>query len=328
MTPPDDLPAELLGQPFTVSDARRSGVRRRRLGHPDLLRPFHGVRVPVNSLSPDWPDDSPTGIASTLRRVRAYAPLLRPGQYFSHLTAARLWHAPLPLPSSDTEPLHVTAQSPKNGPRTAGVVGHSAKSGQQGSARYGLPVSNPADTWVSLAPLLSLDDLVAVGDALILVPAIPRRTDERPFTKIPQLADAIEHSSGRDSKKAREALRHIRQGSESRPESLLRLLLVRAGFPAPILNANVSDRAGNWLGRADMLFPQWNVVVEYDGDQHRTNSYQYEKDITRIENFERSGWAVVRVRKQGLFIDRAGTVARVNRALRSHGWVPQRTVDR
>jgi len=323
MTRSEKLPEDLSGRPFTVMEALEAGLGERRLNRPDLMRPFRGVRVPVQSPSPFMPDESTTSIAATLRRVHAYQPLLRPGQYFSHLTAARLWHAPLPQPSSDTEPLHVTARAPKSGPRMVGIVGHSANLGQRRTgARYGLPVSNPADTWASLAPLISMDDLVAVGDSLILIPAIPRRSDLRPFTTIPKLAEAIERTSGRGSKNAREALRHIQHGAESRPETLLRLLLARAGFPAPLLNATVSDSAGKWLGRVDMLFPQWKVVVEYDGDQHRTNSYQYDKDITRIEDFERSGWAVVRIRKRGLFVDGAGTVARVDRALRSHGWMP------
>jgi very-short-patch-repair endonuclease len=37
------------------------------------------------------------------------------------------------------------------------------------------------------------------------------------------------------------------------------------------------------------------IAVEYDGDQHRTDRWQYVKDIRRTAELERLGWIVIRV---------------------------------
>ena len=37
------------------------------------------------------------------------------------------------------------------------------------------------------------------------------------------------------------------------------------------------------------------VAVEYDGDQHRTDRWQYTKDVRRLEELECLGWIVIRV---------------------------------
>jgi very-short-patch-repair endonuclease len=36
-------------------------------------------------------------------------------------------------------------------------------------------------------------------------------------------------------------------------------------------------------------------MVEYDGEQHRVDRWQYIKDIRRREELERLGWIVIRV---------------------------------
>ncbi|MCU1405843.1 MAG: hypothetical protein JWQ43_2146, partial [Glaciihabitans sp.] len=60
---------------------------------------------------------------------------------------------------------------------------------------------------------------------------------------------------------------------------------------------DVRSAEGLWLGRADLVYPRWRTIVEYDGDQHRADTRQYEKDITRMETFADQGWNVVRVRR-------------------------------
>jgi hypothetical protein len=64
----------------------------------------------------------------------------------------------------------------------------------------------------------------------------------------------------------------LRPGAESRPETLLRLLLGRAGLPEPEVNVDIRDDSGRFLGRADLVYPPWRTIVEYDGDQHRTSA--------------------------------------------------------
>jgi hypothetical protein len=290
---------------FLVAEARAKGLGEGRLMGPDLHRPFHGVR-------------STTSAETLLELCHDYAPLLRAGHHFSHVTAAWLWGCPLP-PNRAAE-VHVSSLAPDRAPRSHGVVGHQAIAEAEVGRRFGLPVSTAATTWLSLASLLSLDELVVCGDHLILDPAVLDPRDLRPYVTLSELALATDLFRGRGARAAARALRWLRCGAESRPETLLRLLIVRAGMPEPELNVDVRDSTGRFLGRGDLVYPRWRVLVEYDGDEHRTNSHQYDKDILRIENFVSAGWRVVRVRKNGLFVHPATVVGRVERALTAAGW--------
>jgi hypothetical protein len=118
---------------------------------------------------------------------------------------------------------------------------------------------------------------------------------------------------------ARIALRLVRDGAESRPETLVRLAIVRGGLPEPVLNETVLDGSGRFIGRADMQYPAFSVVVEYDGEQHRLDDSQYARDERRLEDFQLAGHLVVRIRKSGLAALHL-EVARVERALVTRGW--------
>jgi hypothetical protein len=320
------LPPGFDSQPFAVGRAREAGIGEGRLRGSDLERPFHGVRVPASAA------DSPPGYygrfpsaeaaeeyALLIKRCIAYAQRIRPGQFFSHSTAARLWKCPLPRRLAPDEPLHVSVAAPGRAPRAAGVIGHQAKRPQI-VTRFGLPVSGAADTWLSLGTLLSEDDLVAVADHLVLEPTFPERIEQRPHTSLEELDRRLAVFSAWEARAVASARPLVRQGAESRPETLLRLLLARAGLPEPELQADVSTAGGAWIARVDMLFREWKVVVEYDGEQHRTSAEQYARDEERIEALIRAGYTVIRIRKGTLFGRPQVAVARVESALRERGW--------
>ncbi|WP_133161226.1 endonuclease domain-containing protein [Microterricola pindariensis] len=256
-----------------------------------------------------------------LERCAAYAERMRPGQVFSHLTAARLWGTPLPAPFTVGEPLHISVHAPQRPPQTRGIISHQLPAtGLAPIRRFGLPVTDPAATWVSLAAVLAPAELVVVGDHLVLNPQSRDPGDPRPFTSITELAARLALYRGRGKRAAVRALARVRAGAESRPETLLRLLLVDAGLPEPLLNQAVRDRQGLLIGRVDMVYPEWRLIVEYDGDQHRTSRRQYERDQTRLDALRRAGWTVIQVRRHGLFARPDATVARVRSALREAGW--------
>lgn len=271
-------------------------------------------RSPAWALPREAQEAVPGAEDAVIARCLLYRPLLRPGQFFSHLTAARLWNCPLPQPFGEAEALHVSTLAPARAPRSIGVIGHQTNT--PGNAlRQGLPASDPVATWLSLAALLTLDDLIAVGDHLILDPVVHDPRDPRPHTSREQLAAGAHAFSGRGARAAASALPLLRLGSESRPETLLRLLLHRAGLPEPTVNAAVTDASGKNLGRGDLVFAGERTVVEYDGDHHRTSTRQYDRDMTRIESFMLAGWKTVRVRKHDLFTRPAWVVIRVRKAL-------------
>lgn len=290
-----DLPTALSADAFRVATALELGLGPGRLRGPDLARPFHGVRTP----------------GSTSSRAHAYRPLLRPGDRFSHTTAAELW--PLPLPRTGDD-LHVTATLPRNRPRRPGVAGH-VTDREAAVERHDVPVSEPAALFVELATILAEDDLVAVGDALVLDPEVLDPLDLRPWIPLDELRAACAASRSPGCRRARRAAARVRQGAESRPETLLRLLLIEAGLPEPEVNPVILDARGRRIGRFDLVYRAARVLVEYDGDQHRTSREQYERDMTRLDRAIAAGWRVIRVRSRGLFATPEQTVRRIRVAL-------------
>ncbi|MEI5584132.1 MULTISPECIES: endonuclease domain-containing protein [unclassified Agromyces] len=297
------LPTEFRHRAFSTDEAHRAGLGDGRLRGGDLHRPFHGVRSTAEA----------TDLAD---RCRSYLPRLRDGQFFSHETAARLWGVPLPAEEGPWAPLHVSAFAPNRPPRTRGVVGHELRPGTvQVRLRAGLPVAAPASTWLQLGSVLGVADLVAAADHLALDPVVLDPRDPRPYVAESELAAALRDFRGRGRRALVAALELTRPGAESRPETLLRLLLVRAGLPEPEVNVAVRDAHGRFVARVDLAYPDLRVAVEYDGDHHRTSTLAYEHDIARFDRLHEAGWRVVRVRARGLFRHPDDTVDRVRRAL-------------
>jgi very-short-patch-repair endonuclease len=323
------LPPEFLDRPFTYAEAKAAGLSQSRLRGPDLDAPFRGIRsarvnenAPVN---PVHPVDSHTAARvrereRVLFRCNQYLPLMRPGQFFSHATAARLFGCPM-TDDFGSEPLHVTALSPERAPRRRNVSGHEIDPSRASTThRYRLPVSTAPATWLALAPLLSVDELVVLADHFILDPYLLDPYDPRPYATIEELQLALASTHGRGARAATSALLLVRQGAESRPETLLRLLLRRAGLPDPECNVQVHDDAGKLLGRVDLFYPQFRAIIEYDGDGHRVDRVTYENDIRRRERFVNAGFSPVHVLAKGLFSQQATTIERVKVALARGGW--------
>jgi hypothetical protein len=253
-------------------------------------------------------------------RCAALLVVLPDGAFFSHITAARLWPLPLP-PLTPNEPLHVSVRVPTRSPRRAGVVGHHIHDASVAAGyRAGVPLVDPATLFCQLAPLLSLGDLVAVGDALVFRPFLPDPWDEQPWVPLRRLTERVEVFQGRGKKVAFDALGLIRPGAESRPETLLRLAMMNAGLPEPEVQGVILDDRGRFIGRADMVYRKYRVIVEYDGDQHRTNTKQFDKDVNRLEGFDHAGWDVIRIVGRAFFGDRDACLVRIRNALINGGW--------
>lgn len=86
--------------------------------------------------------------------------------FFSHLTAARVWGCPLRAVSDET--LHVSATHPARAPRRRGIVGHHADPASEIVMRGGFPTSDPIATWLAIASVVTLDELVVAADHLVL----------------------------------------------------------------------------------------------------------------------------------------------------------------
>jgi hypothetical protein len=305
------IPDELRNDVFTP---HWMGYSLKRMRGADLVQPFRGVRAVAGG-----PAD-PAAVPDEALRIRCRAALLTVCQsaVISSVTAARIWPLPMP-PAAADEPLHISVFRPDHAPRRTGVVGHQIRDQEVGTAyRFGIAVTDPASLFCHLAASLSLPDLVAVGDGLILTPRFAR--GDRPYTTLEALAERVEWYRGRGKARATAALESIRPGAESRPETLVRLELVAAGLPEPALNVDIHDEYGRFLGRGDLVYEEWRVIVEYDGDHHRTDPDQYSRDLGRIDDLSAAGWRVIRVAKGSFFRDRQDVVGRVRAALVRGGW--------
>jgi hypothetical protein len=288
------LPAELETVPFTVRQAAAYGLTRRRTRARDLTTPFRGVRTSPHNLD-------------LVGLCKAYATRMPQGQVFSHRTAAMLWK--LPLPDSAPLPLHVAVPAPLRQPRMKGVVGH--RLGTHAETRFiaGLPVVAPCDAWCQLADSLGPDDLVAAGDRLLGWRDALATLDE--------LDRAIVRFGSRPGVAAlRRARIDIRPRSASRRETLLRLNVLRHGYPEPECNGAIELSAG-WMTHGDLVFRRYRVLLEYDGEQHRTDDRQFHRDVERLNDLATDGWIVIRVGRR-LPLRRA--LAQLDRALRARGW--------
>lgn len=311
MTSRYPIPDELARDVFTPY---WMGYSLKRMRGADLVAPFRGVRAVAGG-----PAD-PAAVPGEALRIRCRAALLTvcQGAVISSVTAARIW--PLPMPSAaPDEPLHISAFRPDHAPRRHGVVGHQICDQEVGTGyRFGIAVTDPATLFCHLGATLSLADLVAVGDGLILTPRFA--PGDRPYTTLEALAERVEWYRGRGKARAKLALESIRPGAESRPETLVRLELVSSGLPEPALNVDIHDEDGRFLGRGDLVYEEWQVIVEYDGDHHRTDPDQYNRDLGRIDDLTAAGWRVIRVAKGTFFRDRQDVVRRVRAALVRAGW--------
>ncbi len=235
---------------------------------------------------------------------------LRATERLSHTTAARLLGVPLPRYADQRT--HISAPTAASHSRGEGVVGH--RDDGPAILLEGLRVSAPEHLFLELARELKLDDLVAAADHLIHVPRIP--VPRRPWTTVERLRGATV-GPHRSVRLARHALDLVRHGVESPQETHLRLLLARAGLPEPVCGYELRDHGGRRIGWFDLAWPDRRVLGEYDGDQHRISTAQYEKDIRRFDLAADEGWRPIRVRAAGLRRESHDeTIARFARALR------------
>lgn len=209
----------------------------------------------------------------------------------------------------DTAPAELTTKTRK--PAPSGIVVHiGAVADDELTVIDGMPCTTAARTGYDLGRRLPFEAAVIRIDALLnatgeVVPAVD--------------AIAERYPGARGIRRLRRALDFVDAGAESPQETRLRLLLVQSGLPRPITQIPVTDSWGRVRRRIDMGYPQWMVGVEYDGEQHWSNSRQHEEDIERLEFLAACGWTIVRVSRNQLRYRQPEVVERVRKALSAAG---------
>jgi hypothetical protein len=324
-----DLPASL-GEIFSVQQAREAGVSASRLRAQDLASPYRGVRTDAarTDAHPGY-ETLPAGRRAeldVLRRARQYAVRMSDEAFFTHITAAVMWGVPLPT-GAVTDVLDVGMLTPGRAPRGTGIRGHQIAK-HLGSVRvhpvHAMRVASPATTWAMLGAVLQHPyDLVAAADHLVRMPRMPGGFEPAPgarteaFATVGQLTAAVTSGRRVGIGALREALPRVRTGASSRRETWLRLTLVDAGLPEPVLDHDVRDADGRFVACLDLAYPDLRIGVEYDGDHHRTDPGQWTHDVDRLDRLAEEGWRIIRATKTHVFPMPGVVTQRVHAAIDS-----------
>ncbi|OBH57243.1 hypothetical protein [Mycobacterium sp. E2479] len=151
----------------------------------------------------------------------------------------------------------------------------------------GVPVTSAARTAFDIACRNPIGKAVAALDALA-------RATKLDITEAELLTKR--YKGHRNVRRARRALTMVDAGAESPQETWLRLLLIDAGYPRPRTQIPVYGDYGELFAVLDMGWEDIKVAVEYDGDHHRSDRRQFNRDIARFEALTTElGWIVVRV---------------------------------
>ena len=275
---PDSMPASVPDSVLDaatgsvrVADALAAGVTRGRLRNPSLLSPVRGVRMSA--------DDA----GDLVSRCRAIGLVLPGDAAFSHGTAAELWRLPLPRTMDPAAPVHVSGPAGRTVIDARALTTHEGIRPDDVARCHDLPVTTVARTWADLGTVLGLTDLVILTDAILAL--------RYPRTTASDLARTLDRASGRRGCRAlRRALGLARHLVDSPMETRVRLQLIASGFPCPLVGADLFDDRGCSIARPDLCWPTLRLAIEYDGEHHRTDRFQYANDIQRKEQMEDLGW--------------------------------------
>lgn len=329
--PAHPLPPELQGNPFSVGRARFVGVGSGRLRRADLESPRRGVRVPA-------------GTVFTVEGLARYVLSRYPDAVVSHMSAARFWGFPLPGTSYEQAgsgllvpvrhganpgtagaaappDLDVTLPPQTTRLRWEGVRAHRSSIAEDDIVvADGLRVTSIERTWYDLTTELDEPWGVVIGDHLLREPRFRYEGRISPLATIGDLERVVDERRGKRGRRAAvRALGLARVGADSPQETRLRLALVQAGMPEPLLNRHIRDESGARHHEPDMQWPRWKVCAEYEGATHR-EGVQIERDIDRADRARTLGGREVRLTSRDAADDWTPAVHKVRMALHERGW--------
>jgi very-short-patch-repair endonuclease len=292
--------AGALEEPFTREMLRSRGVDPSLVRRSEFCQVIRSVWIRRDAMDDDT-------------RIRAALALHPDDAVASHFSAARLLD--LPVPEHHLE--HVTVFRPEDRHWRPEVKPHVTKRERTVVLVRGIRTTDAITTFIQLAGALPLVDLVVLGDAIVKKYKVaPRR-----------LVSACRESGDYYSKRALQAALYVRRGVDSPMESRLRMLLVLAGLPEPKVDVREMNEDGTWRRRYDLCYPEFRLIIEYDGRQHATDVSQWETDLDRREELDDDGYRILVVTAKGIFVEPERTIDRVRRQLIARGCSAKLDVD-
>jgi len=220
------------------------------------------------------------------------------GAWASHATAARVWGLPIPpLPGE-----HVTVLRRQQRRGRPQIASHSAPDGVIVCFDH-VDVSAPSQVFVEMAGLLTLVDLVVIGDHLV----------RHGLATVADLRERAATATSPGVALARRAAALVREGVDSPMETRVRLLVVLAGLPEPEVNLLVGDEESK--RKYDLSYRASRTIIEYDGKHHIEREAQWESDIARREKIDDDGWRYLVLVAKDIFSSPGETLERIHRVL-------------
>lgn len=305
---PKPLPFPLDRQPFTMEQARKAHISRARSRAPDLQSPNRGIRIPTAA---DF---------NLLETCRVHVSLT-PDSVISHITAAKLHGLFLPTRFDNSTVLDISRNVGMTPPRRRNVRGHKLVFGPRDiDVLGGVAITSAQRTLIDIAPLLSIDELVIVIDQIVCEHHGTCVRTKFPMIPMSTLSAYIAlHSGGRGMRKLNVALLWARIGSDSPPETTLRLIIARSPLPDFEPNIELKDATGKARVAPDLSCEEYKTCAEYDGGHHLTPEQQG-KDHDRDYVTKSLGWHQVLINKADMRAGEAVVVTKLARMLVQGGW--------
>ncbi len=276
--------------PFTRADGVSRGITRRALEDERKYKQLdYGVwveTVPTTRVvAPTWADTE-----WIEERVKLSGLVcVDPDIVACNVTAARLYG--LPVPWNADARMHVAREDKNLFKHRKNVVFHRYE-WLQSENFFGLPLITAAQLFVELARVLTVGQLVELGDAAV------GRWHGGPLTTIDEIrAELASRCRVKGRLTAERALDLVRDDVDSPPETKLRLQLIDAGLPEPVVHPTVMCSLIGVHLHPDMGYPPIRLAIEYEGDHHRSSPAQFAEDNRRISALQAEGWTVIRVSK-------------------------------
>lgn len=154
--------------------------------------------------------------------------------------------------------------------------------------------TSPVCTWAMFSSRVSLESLIILGDAMMRRDVHLKRATLTEFAAylntIEKWARNNHCHNFKGAQRCRQALRLMRENTDSPQETRTRLTLIRHGLDCPAVNHPLEiDGRHLYL---DMAYPQFKVGIEYDGEFH---SFQWSEDVQRRHLIADVGWQYVQV---------------------------------
>jgi len=262
-----------LGTVFTTAQARSAGLSANQLRGARFSRVCQGVYTTGD------PSD-------TMIRAKAALLVAGPGALLGGLTVLRALGVWLPETRLDDQRVHVVIPPGRPGPTTKMIKTIRTSTILEPIDFGDMMAVHPAQAWLQIACDIPADDLIVAADSLMRRKETLATRSEIEFvlTRVP---------GHRGAAKARRALAQACERVESPQETRLRLALVAAGLPCPLVDYEIRPRPGTKLYRLDMAYPDAKLAVEYDGEVHSKTAQKMQNDRTRRREIEDAGWRII-----------------------------------